>query len=153
MDNFLHDLKYGIRMLLKNPSFTTIAVLTLALGIGANTAIFTVVSGVLLRPLAFRDPSNIMLIVERNSMFPTITTSYQNYPDWRDQSRSFESVEASCFTNLTLTGQGEPECFNARRTPAGLLPLLGVHAVIGRFCLPEEHLAGGPPAEVVSYSL
>jgi putative ABC transport system permease protein len=91
VDSFLNDLKYGVRMLLKNPGFTIVAVLTLALGIGANTAIFTVVNGVLLRPLAYRDPSHIILVVERNSMFATITTSYQNYKDWRDQSRSFES--------------------------------------------------------------
>ena len=153
MDSFLHDLKYGVRMLLKNPGFTAIAVLTLALGIGANTAIFTVVNGVLLRPLAFRDPSRIMLVVERNSMFPTITTSYQNYKDWRDQSRSFDSLEASCFTNLTLTGMGEPERFKARYMTAGLLPLLGTTPIVGRSFLPEEDRAGGPPVAMISYSL
>ena len=153
MDSFLHDLKYGIRMLLKNPGFTIVAVLTLALGIGANTAIFTVVNGVLLRPLAYRDPSNVMLVVERNSMFATITTSYLNYKDWRDQSRSFESMEASCFTNLTLTGRGEPERFKGRYVTSGLLPLLGVTPVIGRAFLPEEDRFGGPPVAMISYSL
>ena len=140
-------------MLLKNPGFTAIAVLTLALGIGANTAIFTVVNGVLLRPLAFRDPSRIMLVVERNTMFPTITTSYQNYKDWRDQSRSFDSLEASCFTNLTLTGTGEPERFKARYVTAGLFPLLGTTPIVGRSFLPEEDRAGGPPVAMISYSL
>jgi len=153
VDNFLHDLKYGIRMLFKNPGFTIIAVLTLALGIGANTAIFTVVNGVLLRPLPFRDPSRIMLVVERNTMFPIISTSYQNYKDWRDQSHSFESVEASCFTNLTLTGLGEPERFKARYATSGLLPLLGVTPIAGRTFLPEEDRAGGPPVAMISYSL
>ena len=153
MDSFLHDLKYGVRMLLKNPGFMMIAVLTLALGIGANTAIFTVVNGVLLRPLAYRDPSHIMLVVERNSMFATITTSYQNYKDWRDQSRSFESMEASCFTNLTLTGRGEPERFKGRYVTSGLLPLLGVTPVIGRTFFPEEDRVGGPPVAMISYSL
>ena len=154
MDSFLHDLKYGVRMLLKNPGFTAIAVLTLALGIGANTAIFTVVNGVLLRPLAFRDPSRIMLVVERNSMFPTITTSYQNYKDWRDQSHSFESMEASCFTNLTLTGLGEPERFKAplRRLPAFFRFSASLPSSAARF-LAEEDRAGGPPVAMISYSL
>ena len=107
----------------------------------------------LLRPLAYRDPSHIMLVVERNSMFATITTSYQNYKDWRDQSRSFESMEASCFTNLTLTGRGEPERFKGRYVTSGLLPLLGVTPVIGRAFFPEEDRVGGPPVAMISYSL
>jgi putative ABC transport system permease protein len=154
VDSFLHDLKYGVRMLLKNPGFAIIAVLTLALGIGANTAIFTVVNGVLLRPLAFRDPSRIMLVIERNAQFASITsTSYLNYKDWRDQSSSFESLEATNFTNLTLTGTGEPVRLTARRVTAGLLPLLGVIPVAGRTFLPEEDRAGGPPVAMISYAL
>ncbi|MGB0034185.1 MAG: ABC transporter permease [Candidatus Acidiferrales bacterium] len=152
MGNFLQDLKYGIRMLAKNPGFATVAVLTLALGIGANTAIFTVVNSVLLRPLAFRDPSRVVLVVER-SKFPTITTSYENYLDWRDQSRSFESMEATMFTNLTLTGIGDPERIPARRATAGLFPLLGVKPFAGRSFLPEEDRAGGAPVVMVSYRL
>jgi putative ABC transport system permease protein len=153
MDNFLPDLKYGIRMLLKNPGFTIIAVLTLALGIGANTAIFTVVNGVLLRPLAFRDPSRIMLVIERNAQFPVISTSYLNYKDWRDQSRSFESLEASALANFALTGAGEPERFRALRVTSGLLPLLGVTPTAGRSFLPEEDRPEGQPVAMISYSL
>lgn len=152
MGNFLQDLKYGVRMLAKNPGFATVAVLTLALGIGANTAIFTVVNSVLLRPLAFRDPSRVVLVVER-SPFPTITTSYENYLDWRDQSSSFESMEATMFTNLTLTGIGDPERIPTRRATAGLFPLLSVKPVAGRAFLPEEDRAGGAPVVMVSYRL
>ena len=152
METILHDLKYGVRMLVKNPGFAAVAVLTLALGIGANTAIFTVVNGVLLRPLAFRDPSRVVLVVER-SPYPTITTSYENYQDWRDQSHTFESMEATRFTNLTLTGLGEPERLTARNVTAGLLPLLGVTPVAGRTFLPEEDRAGGAPVAIISYGL
>lgn len=152
MHNFLQDVKYGVRTLLKNPGFTIVAVLTLALGIGANTAIFTVVNGVLLRPLAYRDPSRVVLVIEQ-SPYPTITTSYQNYQDWRDQSHSFESMQATLFTNLTLTGLGEPERLSARRMTAGLIPLLGVRPVAGRAFLPQEDRAGGPPVAMISYAL
>ena len=89
----MSDLRYAIRGLLARPGFSLVAILTLALGIGANTAIFTVVNAVLLRPLPFHDPQQLMLIVERNGPFPaTQTTSWQNYADWRDQSRSFAEL-------------------------------------------------------------
>jgi len=152
MGNFAQDLKYAVRMLAKNRGFAAVAVLTLALGIGANTAIFTVVNGVLLRPLAFRDPSRVVLVTEQ-SQFPTMTTSYQNYMDWRDESHTFESMEASRFTNVTLTGLGEPERFPARMITAGLLPMLGVAPVAGRSILPAEDRAGGAPVAMISYGL
>jgi len=152
MEPFLQDLRYAWRMLFKNAGFTTVVVVTLALGIGTNTAIFTVVNAVLLRSLPFRDPSRLVLVVER-SPFPTITTSYQNYVDWRDQSHSFESMEATRATNLTLVAGGEPERLNARMATAGLFPLLGVRAVAGRTFLPEEDRAGGAPAALLSYGL
>src|ERR1700675_639815 len=152
METFLQDLKYGVRMLVKNPGFALIAVLTLALGIGANSAIFSVVDGVLLRPLAFRDPARLVIGAEK-SLFPTISTSYQNFVDWRDQSRSFEAMEATRGTGLSLTGAGEPELLLARMATAGLFPLLGVEAHIGRTFLPEEDRAGGVPVALLSYGL
>src|SRR5271169_6698759 len=103
MGTLIQDLRYGVRMLWKNPGFTAIAVLALALGIGANTAIFSVVNGVLLRPLPFRDPSRLVLITEKSS-FPVISTSYENYLDWRDQRHSFESMEATRSASITRTG-------------------------------------------------
>ena len=152
MQTLLQDLRYAFRLLAKSPGFTAIAILTLALGIGANTAIFTVVNGVLLRPLAFRDPSRLVIVAEK-SPFPTISTSYQNYVDWRDQSRTFESLEATRGTLITLTGKGEAERLTARMATAGLFPLLGVEASAGRTFLAEEDKPGGAPVVLLSYGL
>jgi len=152
MATLLQDLRYAIRLLGKSPGFTAIAILTLALGVGANTAIFTVVNAVLLRPLGFRDPSRVVLVAEK-SAYPTVSTSYQNYVDWRDQSHSFESMEATRGTTITLTGSGEPERLNARMATAPLFSLLGVNAILGRTFLSEEDRAGGAPVVVLGYGL
>src|SRR5271169_4710453 len=152
MGTLIQDLRYGVRMLWKSPGFTIIAILTLALGIGANTAIFSVVNGVLLRPLPFRDPSRLVLIAEKSS-FPVISTSYENYLDWRDQSHSFESVEAVRSGAITLTGAGDPERLNVQMTTAGLFSLLGINPQIGRTFLSEEDRAGGTPVVLLSYGL
>jgi putative ABC transport system permease protein len=152
MRTLIQDLRYAMRTLRKNPGFTAIAVLTLALGIGANTAIFSVVNGVLLRPLPFRDPSRLVLIAER-SPFPVISTSRENYLDWRDQSHSFEAMEATRSGSITLTGAGEPERLNVRMATAGLFSMLGINAWIGRTFLCEEDSAGGTPVALLSYGL
>ncbi|HTQ59757.1 MAG TPA: ABC transporter permease [Candidatus Solibacter sp.] len=152
MSTLLHDFRFALRLLAKSPGFTAVAILTLALGIGANTAIFSVVNGVLLRPLPFRDPSRLVLIAEKSS-FPVISTSYENYLDWRDQSHSFESMEATRGSTITLTGAGEPERLNVRMATAGLFPMLGIRAHIGRTFLSEEDKAGGPPVALLSYGL
>jgi putative ABC transport system permease protein len=152
VQTLLQDLRYALRLLAKSPGFTAIAILTLALGIGANTAIFTVVNAVLLRPLEFRDPARLILVAEK-TQYPTLSTSYQNYVDWRDQSHSFESLEATRGATITLTGAGEPERLNLRMATAPLFPLLGVNAVIGRTFLAEEDRAGGAPVVLLSYGL
>jgi putative ABC transport system permease protein len=152
METLLQDLRYAFRLLTKTPVFTGIAILTLALGIGANTAIFSVVNAVLLRPLAFRDASRLVLVAEQNK-YSTISTSYENYVDWRDQSHSFESMEATRGTTITLTGAGEPERLNARIMTAGIFPLLGVDANLGRTFRAEEDRAGGAPVVLLSYGL
>ena len=152
MATLLLDLRYAFRLLAKSPGFTAVAVLTLALGIGANTAIFTVVNAVLLRPLGFRDPSRLVLVAEQSS-YPTISTSYENYLDWRDQSHMFESLEATRGTTITLTGAGEPERLNARMATAPLFSLLGVNAILGRTFLAEEDRAGGAPVVLLNYGL
>jgi putative ABC transport system permease protein len=152
MTTLWQDLRYAFRLLAKSPGFTAIAVLTLALGIGANTAIFTVVNAILLRPLGFRDPARLVLVAEKSS-YATISTSYQNYLDWRDQSHSFESLEATRGTTITLTGTGEPERLNARMATAPLFSLLGVNAILGRTFLADEDRAGGAPVVLLGYGL
>jgi putative ABC transport system permease protein len=148
----LQDVRYALRLLTKNLGVTSVAVLTLALGIGANTAIFTVVNAVLLRPLEFRDPSQLIIVAEKSS-FPVISTSWENYQDWRDQSRSFEALEATRPATITLTGAGEPERLQMRNMTTGLFPLLGVNAYIGRTFSQEEDRAGGNPVVLLSYAL
>jgi len=152
MGTVWNDLRYAVRLMIKNPSFTLIAIITLALGIGANTAIFTVVNAVLLRPLGFHDPSRLVIAAEK-SQYPTISTSYENYVDWRDQSHSFESLEATRGATITLTGDGEPERLNSRYATAGMFPLLGVGAIAGRTFHPDEDRAGGAPVVLLSYGL
>ena len=152
MESVWQDIRFGVRTLLKWPAFTLVAVGTLALGIGANTAIFTVVNAVLLRPPAFQDPASIVLVIEK-SKAPVSTTSYLNFKDWRDQSQSFESMQASCVAALTLTGSGDPERLTARYTTAGFFPLLGVQPEAGRNFLPEEDRAGSAPVAMISYAL
>ena len=152
MEDLIRDLRYAFRLLLKYPAFASIAILTLALGIGANTAIFSVVNGVLLRPLPFRDPDRLVLIAEKTS-YPILSTSYENYQDWRDQSHSFESMEATRGTTITLTGDGEPERLNVRMATAGIFPMLGVDAQVGRTFLPEEDKPNGAPVALLSYGL
>jgi putative ABC transport system permease protein len=152
MNTLLQDLRYAQRILTKSPGFATIAILTLALGIGANTAIFTVVNAILLRPLGFSEPARLVLVAEK-SPYPTISTSYQNYQDWRDQSHSFESLEATRATTITLTGNGEPERLNARMATAKLFPLLGVNAILGRTFVADEDRAGGAPVVLLNYGL
>jgi putative ABC transport system permease protein len=147
-----NDLRFAVRIMFKNPAFTLIAIATLALGIGANTAIFTVVNTVLLRPLGFREPAQLVLVLEK-SQYLTISTSYENYVDWRDQSHSFESLEATRGGTITLTGTGDPERLNSRYATAGLFPVLGVNGVIGRTFRAEEDRAGGPPVVLLSYGL
>jgi len=152
MYTLLHDLRFAIRVLLKSPGFTLIAVLTLALGIGANTAIFSVVNGVLLRPLPFRDPSGLVLIAEKSS-FPVISTSFENFSDWRDQSSSFERMQAVRAAAITLTGAGDPERLNVQMATAGLFAMLGINAQVGRTFLPQEDRAGGTPVVILSCAL
>jgi putative ABC transport system permease protein len=152
MGTLLQDLRYAIRLLIKTPAFTLIAILALALGIGANTAIFSVVNAVLLRPLPFSDSSQLVLVAEK-SQYPTITTSFENYQDWRDQSHSFESLEATQAQTLTLTGNAEPERLSVRLATAKMFPLLRVHASLGRTFLPEEDRAGGAPVALLSHGL
>src|SRR5262245_43154935 len=106
----MSDLRTALRTLLARPGFTVVAVLTLALGIGANTAVYTVVHGVLLAPLPYERPDRVVVLNEVSPQFPNpITVSWQNYVDWRDRSRSFQAVGAFRSLQLTMTGIGDAE--------------------------------------------
>src|SRR5215467_16363215 len=109
MRTLVQNLRYTIRGLKNNPVFALVAVLTLALGIGANSTMFSIINGVLLRPLPYHDPQNLVLLSESWPQFPRMSLSYENYKDWRDQSRSFESVGAVRNFVVTMTGGDEPE--------------------------------------------
>src|SRR5580704_6279027 len=122
MHFFWQDLRYGLRVLLKNPGFTAVAVLTLAIGIGANTAIFSVVNAVLLRPLPFREPSSLCFLTERMPTIPILGPSYLNFQDWRAQNHSFEDLAAARFTPFTMTGSSEPERVQGQMVSASLFP-------------------------------
>ena len=151
VETLWQDVRYGARMLRKNPGFTLVAVLTLALGIGANTAIFSVVNAVLLRPLPFHDPGRLCLVTESIPSFPSIGPSYQNYTDFRDQAKSFEGLAAVHIDRLNLTGQGEPQRLSAQMATTSLFPLLGVSALEGHTFTTEEDRYGGPAVVLLSY--
>src|SRR5712692_6296263 len=127
METLWQDLRYGSRMLTRNPGFTSIAVLSLALGIGANTAIFSVVNAVLLRALPFSETERLVMVWEDASFagFPRNTPAPANYADWRDQNSSFESLAAIDGRSFNLTGDGEPEKVAAYGVTANFFPLLG----------------------------
>jgi len=153
MNSFLQDIRYAFRRLRANPGFTFIAVATLTLGIGANTAIFTVIDAVLLRPLPYRNPGELVLLSEHTPRFPILSVSYQNFVDWRDQSHSFAAVGAVRNLGVTLTGRGEPERLTAQMATANVFDLLGVQTVRGRTFLPEEDKAGAAGVALISYAL
>ncbi|HEY9284983.1 MAG TPA: ABC transporter permease [Pyrinomonadaceae bacterium] len=150
-----HDSRYAARVLLKNPGFTAVAVVALALGVGANTAIFSVVNTVLLRPLPYRDPDRLVTVWEDDTKggFPKDTPAAANYIDWRDQNRVFEGMAAIADQSYNLTGVGEPERLDGRRVSASLFPLLGVEPELGRAFLPQEDAPGANRVAVLSHGL
>lgn len=138
------DIRYGLRMLAKNPAFTAIAVLALALGIGANSAIFSVVNTILLRPLPYKNPDQLVMIWENATHlgFPKNTPSPANFLDWRQQATVFSGMGAFAEQAYNLTGVGEPERLDGRRVSANLFDLLGVKPILGRTFVPEEDQPG-----------
>jgi predicted permease len=145
------DVRYGFRTLRKNPGFTAIAILALGLGIGANTAIFSVVNGVLLRPLLYPDPDRLLNIFETAPEFAQATVAYPNFLDWRRDSRSFTAMAAYRRDDFNFTGSGEPEQVSGEYVSASLLPVLGVTPLLGRNFLPEEDRQGAACAVMLTY--
>ena len=142
METLWQDVKYGARMLAKSRGFTVVAVLTLALGIGANSAIFSVVNTVLLRPLPYPEPDRLVWLSEWSQQVPNMSISMANFNDWRQMNTVFESMVAYRTDDVILTGQGEPERLQMRQVTAGLFPTLKVQPLLGRPFTPEEDKVG-----------
>src|SRR5215813_7681687 len=146
------DLRYGARMLLKNPGFTTIAVVTLALGIGANTAIFSVVNAVLIRAFPYRDADRLVIVWETRRGEQN-TVSPANFFDWQDQNSVFDGMAAYADTRVNFIGDGGPEEIPAQRTTVNLFSVLGVNALLGRTFIPEDGKPGKNNVAVISFGL
>jgi len=140
-------------MLLKNWSVSAIIVVLLALGIGANTTIFSVVNAALLRPLPYADPDRLVRLTEDSPNVPQMSISYPNFIDWRDQNKVFSGIAAMQFRTLNLTGKDEPERLAGRAVSAELFDVLGVKPALGRSFAPEEDRPGANPVCIVSNGL
>jgi putative ABC transport system permease protein len=153
MFTLFHDLRYGFRLLLKRPGFTLVAVLALALGIGANTAIFSVVNSILLRPLAYQDPEQLVLI---NHDYPKInlkaSVSAPGYIHYRDNAKSFASLAALSGGSFNLTDHGEPERVNGGIVSQNFFSTLGVTAGQGRLFTPEEDQPGNNKVVILNHA-
>src|SRR6202451_238298 len=140
METLLQDIRYGIRMLAKNPGFTTIAILTLALGIGANTAIFSVVNAELLHPLPFRDSGQLVRVASANAKMHTVSgaVSYPDFADWRAQNHVFQEMAGYVDSSFALTGIEQPAHLQGASVTAGMFNLLGASPELGRGFQPED---------------
>lgn len=152
METFFQDLRYGFRMLRKNPGLTLVAVVTLALGIGANTAIFSIVNATLLRPLPFSEPQRLVWVWDVQPNYGNAPSSYPEFLDWRNRNQVFESIAGYQGANFNLTGVGDPERVPGLLTTANFFSLLGVQPVLGRTFLDEEDRPGANPVVLLSQS-
>ena len=144
------DLLYTLRSLRKAPGFTTVVVLTLALGIGANTAIFSVVNGVMLKPLPYHEPNQLAIVWLKNPQGRNIACSYPDFRDWRRTTRSFQDMAAFTSESYDLTTPGSPEHFEGWQISSGFFRALGVDLIAGRDFSPEESQRGGASAVIIS---
>jgi putative ABC transport system permease protein len=155
MNGFLQDLRYALRQLRKSPGFTAVAVITLALGIGANTGIFSIVNAVLLQAFPYPDPDQLVLIFNVPSNQPDALSaiSYRDFTLYREQNHVFSEMAGNAFHDLTLTGAGEPAIVNTADVTPQIFPLLTAKPLAGRTLLPEDGKEGAAPVAVVSESL
>ncbi len=155
IQDFVQDLRYGVRMLRQSPAFTAVAVVTLALGIGANTAIFSIVDAVLLRSLPYRDPHQLVLMsdvpLDRPDALSAI--SYRDFTECRAQSHVFSQMAGNAFHDLTLTSAGEPAIVNTADVTPEIFPLLNAKPLLGRTLLPEDGKPGAAAVAVLSEDL
>src|SRR5262252_3653782 len=153
MTTILQDVRYGARMLLKTPALSAIVILALALGIGANTAIFSVINAVVLRPLPYDHAEQLLFLNERSPVLDEMSISYPNFTDWRDQSHVFEKIGVYNRNSYNLTGYGDAERILTAQISADLFAALRVNAALGRIYTNDEDRPGGAPVAVLSYAL
>jgi putative ABC transport system permease protein len=154
MQSVWQDLRHGLRMLTKNPGFAAIAILTLALGIGANTALFSVVNGVLLSPLPYQQPDRLVaMYTSRSGELDRSSISYPNFLDWRRGNQTFSGMAAYRGDDFNLTGRGEPEQVSTEMVSASFFPLIGVKLILGRVFTEQEDQLGGAPVALISEGL
>src|SRR5947209_8595294 len=152
MSSIMTDIRYAVRMLLKSPAFTIIAIIALALGIGANTAIFSVVNAVLLRPLPYPHSEQLVLLREKTNTFESGSVSYPNYMDWRAGQHSFTDialVRRETFNFATLGGDASPDRLNGARLTFNYLAILGTKPLIGRDLTETDDQPGSAPVVVI----
>ncbi len=153
MEGLWEDIRYGLRMLVKNPRVTVVAIFALALSIGANTAVFSVIKAVLLDPLPYEDAARLVAVYSQSRDLRTGSISYLNFLDWERDNRTFSSMAAFREANFILTGMGEAQRVEGEMVSAGFFPLLGVKPVIGRGFTAQEDREGGTPVALISEGL
>src|ERR1700722_2316112 len=150
MRTLWQDLRYGLRVLAKSPGFAAVAVLTLALGIGANTAIFSIVNGVLLNPLPFPHPQELTILYEHTANFERFSISYPNFLDWQRTNSSFASMAAYRHEDFNITGSGDPERVRGGMVSAEFFPTLGVKPLLGCLFVRDEDALGAAPVALLA---
>jgi len=153
METLLQDIRYGLRTLRKAPGFTAIALLTLALGIGANTSIFSVVYSVLLRPLPYKDSDRVIVLNETTPKVGRVSVSYPNFLDWRSGNHVFSRMTSVASVSYNLAGVSQPESISGEAVSPDFLSMLGVHPLLGRDFDPAEEKTGAAPVVLLSYQL
>lgn len=150
LDTLAHDLQFSLRTMTRNPGFTCVAVLTIALGIGANSAMFSIVQGVILAPLPFPQPDRLVFLWQNRPGIPQLEASYPNFEDWEHTSRSFDSMSAIAFHNFDLTSPGKAEHLTGIRVTSAFLATLGVKPAIGRDFGASDDVVNAPPVALIS---
>src|SRR6476660_8700135 len=151
----MNDVKLAFRQLFKNPGFTTVAVVTLALGIGANTTIFSVIDSVLIRPLPYRSPDRLVTVCQRSIKrgFSQVIVTPATLRDWREQNTAFEELGGQIYESVNLTGVERPEHLHAAWTTPNYFSVFGVQALLGRTFIADDKPPGGHRGAVLSYGL
>src|SRR5437764_12757982 len=153
MNTLWQDLRYGAPILLKSPSVSIVVILALALGIGANTAIFSVINSVLLRPLHYDHADRLLFLNDRSRVMDEMSISYPNFTDWRNQNHVFEKIGVYNRGSYNLTGSGDAERIPTAQVSADLVSALRANPLIGRVFTSDEDQPGAPPVVIWSYGL